>query len=83
MKRVKVALTAVAVFAVVGGALAFKANRLQDSLFVHAATDTKADRCTLQSFGISTIVNGQPSATVASTTALTANCKVINVYEGD
>lgn len=84
MKKITLVLTAVFLVALVGSSLAFKANRSLDHVFIHAATDTKADRCTLQYNGFTTMFTTlSPINTVASTTSLTANCKVINVYPGE
>lgn len=83
MKKITLALTAISLVALVGVALAFKANRALDKVYIHASTDTKADRCTLQYFQHTTFPKGTPVAVVASTTALTKDCKLINVYDGE
>lgn len=80
MKKVKVLLSAVAVFGVIGGALAFKA-RQANFVYVHDTNDTRPAACTLKSFGFTATDNLQPSqALQASSIAITANCKVIPVY---
>lgn len=40
MKKAKIALTAIALFAVIGGALAFKASRIQFTLWTHGTATT-------------------------------------------
>lgn len=73
-------MSAVAVFAVVGAALAFKA-RSTDFVYVHAATDPVAGRCTLKSFGFTTVDNGaQPVQLSASSTTIGSNCPLIDIY---
>ena len=87
MKKVKIMLTAITVFAVVGGALAFKAN----SAFKLYKCNTQTDRCVLagnttytvdlvngQEFQLATITNQAPggiscaAAECTSTTTITA-----------
>lgn len=83
MKKVKIALSALAVFAVVGGALAFKAKQTQ-FLYVHEANDPVPSRCTLQSFAITTNpLLGNKRQILASTTTVASGCPTIDVYDGE
>ena len=82
MKKIKILLSAVAVFAVVGGALAFKANQSQ-FLYVHDANDARISACTKQVFQATLTVNPSPiTVTRASTAFTTAGCPVVTIYQG-
>lgn len=84
MKRVKLALTAVALVAVVGGALAFKASRIDDKVFIHASTDPRPGACTLPLNQYTTSTTGVFSTvTVASTKLLTVGCPINSIYSGE
>jgi hypothetical protein len=54
MKRAKLVLTAVAVLAIVGGALAFKAKRATEFIYLQK---NQAGNCTVTVFSYSTIKN--------------------------
>lgn len=83
MKKVKVVLSAVAVFAVIGGALAFKA-RQTDKVFIHGPNDPQADRCTLVLPQKTTNpALGGLVHTLASTTAVQSGCVAIDIYNGE
>lgn len=84
MKKIRITLYVVAIVGCVSSALAFKVNRASDFVWAHHPTDTKIDRCTFQSFGYTTNpALGGSFERVASTTAMTANCRTINIYFGE
>jgi hypothetical protein len=63
MKRVKIMLSAITVLAVVGGALAFKAQRFSPSAVFCSALDEQGQRiCDFA--GFQTVNNGQVSQTI-------------------
>ena len=89
MKKAKVMLAAVAVFAVVGGSLAFKAARFNDFKLYYSTANpitTKTASCTLvatSQFTITTPVSPvtiTPSTFYSSTTGL---CPTTTVYEAE
>ncbi len=85
MKRAKVILTAVAVFAVVGGALAFKATRTAQALY----TTNPAGQCKVTFFTSLTTQRQsptQPTATITnlySTAPTNAACPLTTWYTID
>ena len=84
MKKVKILLSAVAVFAVVGGALAFKANTLSQIVFVHDANDARISACTKQVLQATLTTNPSPILTTrASVASTTAGCPIKTVYLGE
>jgi hypothetical protein len=81
MKKAKILLAAIAVFAIVGGAYAFKAHRAGSFIYLRALGTTS---CTLsvQSFSISPQFLGQPPVTLTSTyvTNLPGACTLSTLY---
>lgn len=82
MKQAKLALTVVAVFAVVGGALAFKARQAEAKVFRNTTIDGVA-KCTLQSIveDYTTATNGNaflqiPDASFVAKSTATCNTPV-------
>ena len=75
MKKVKVMLGAILLFAVVGGALAFKARNFQSFTFYKEDNAIPTPSCTIAVALFSTVdnVNGTLSATY-STTSSTGRC---------
>ena len=69
MKKVKIMLTAITVFAVVGGALAFKAQKFNSHLFCSGGVSHKS--CDIRVDGITTtnaLGFNQSNCTINSTT---------------
>jgi len=83
MKQVKIAFTAVAVFAVVGGALAFKANRVGQKVYTHDPADTRPSACT-KVFNEKTLELSDQfiTKTLASVAPTTINCPLVSIYQG-
>lgn len=75
MKQAKFALTAVAVLAVIGGALAFKANRQGSNLFIQEQGKNQCTFLTSTPY-VTTPVGVTIRASIASTTA---PCPVLTV----
>jgi hypothetical protein len=76
MTKAKVILSGIALFAVVGGALAFKANRTPFVVYT-GTTDIVANparACTSRTIVFTTDLGGQ--SVRLSTTRLTANCPI-------
>ena len=83
MKKVKILLSAVAVFALVGGALAFKANKPR-SVFVHDANDARVSACTKQIFAATLTANAVPVLTTRATLFPTnSGCPIVTIYRGE
>ena len=83
MQKVKIAFTAVALFAVVGGALAFKANRQTQKVFIHDTADTRPSACTKQVLSRTLAISDQfVTNTYASIAPTTLNCPIVDVYVG-
>lgn len=78
MKRAKIVLAAVAVFAVVGGAFAFKAMDNTKIVFTHNPNDLPTV-CTVPYTGITTVENTRPIQLTA-TTARTLPCTTSTFY---
>lgn len=76
MKQAKLALTAVAVLAVIGGALAFKANSAQTKFFYKVATEAN---CTAPTTLQYVVDPAGPSITNLSTTTVSGACPQIRV----
>jgi len=70
MKKVKVMLTAITVFAVVGGALAFKAQKFHTKLY--CTTQAAVGACTIETPGFS-IVQVDPNDNGELSTCTTTN----------
>jgi hypothetical protein len=76
MTKAKVILSGIALFAVVGGALAFKANRVPIPVYT-GTTDlalNPARACTSRTVAFTTDLGG--TSVRLSTTRLTANCPI-------
>jgi hypothetical protein len=83
MKRAKFALTAIAVFAVVGGALAFKANRTANQFY---RTTVLGGNCTSATTVLYTATpNGNPAITQSTyyTTPVAGACPTLVIYSAD
>ncbi|MGF6928274.1 putative esterase YcpF (UPF0227 family) [Chitinophaga sp. W2I13] len=80
MKQAKFALTAVAVLAVVGGALAFKASRGETLVGFYATTATA--QCTIPTAIANRTLqpNGAGVTTLFSVISTTKPCPVVNTY---
>lgn len=70
MKRAKIALSAIAVFAVIGGAFAFKAKNSAVQIYTHAAGDA-ATKCTVPLTGYTDDRFLEPTIGTLLTTATT------------
>lgn len=79
MKKAKIALTAIGVFAIVGGALAFKANKFGSTVF--CADPAQNNVCSLAKASFTTRDNGQtPVLSSCVSAATTTTCPQINIY---
>jgi hypothetical protein len=84
MKKAKFALTAVAVLAVIGGALAFKASRNAIDWYTDTLTTTQpggpiVKACRAHTFYASTIVDNSPLTLKGYTTTLNVECPTVKV----
>jgi hypothetical protein len=81
MKKVKIMLTAITVFAVVGGALAFKAVKFNTSIF--CTTQAAPGACTVLTPGFSTLPafqGQQPKGNSSCTDSPAGDCAEIPTY---
>jgi hypothetical protein len=83
MKKVKIMLTAITVFAVVGGALAFKAKNFTSSLF--CTSEAAPNSCKTEIGQISLIpVGGEASLGSSSCTSeFDGDCQLRPTYHND
>jgi len=81
MKKVKIMLTAITVMAVVGGALAFKANKFNTKLYCTSQAAPNACTITKDGFSIAPELPGDPSVGSSScTTTTTGDCAFRPTY---
>jgi hypothetical protein len=78
MKRVKIMLTAIAVLAVVGGALAFKAKKFTSTIY---CSDNTTTFCKVPVFGFTTTTDVAPQRN-CSINQLQTDCPLIST-KGD
>lgn len=74
MKKAKIVLSAVALLAVVGGALAFKANRIPKTFYSGPACTTPVV------LPYTTVNNGRPTLQTSVTTIEGAACPLTTLY---
>jgi hypothetical protein len=80
MKKVKIMLTAITVFAVVGGALAFKAKNFTSSLFCTSQATPNACQAQVDNISLKP-VGGEPSLGSSSCTSeFDGDCQLRPTY---
>jgi hypothetical protein len=80
MKRAKLMLAAIAVFAVIGGVYASKSSRITQFVFISDSEST-TNACTSQLFGYTTLPNlSVPTTITASFKSTTLPCPTLRVY---
>lgn len=81
MKKAKFMLAAIAVLAVVGGALAFKIKDSSAIVYTHSATDPTT-LCTVPLTGITNVTNARPTV-LSATFNSASSCTVATFYITD
>jgi hypothetical protein len=82
MKKAKIVLSAIAVFAVVGGAFAFKANRAANRFYTAPNATAPCTVSTLLPYTTSVIV-GAPTIRTYASTAPAPQCPTRTLYFAD
>lgn len=75
MKKMKITLTAVAVFAIVGGALAFKAKKTEHTFYCYNVATQKCDIVT-KSFSTTSLLGTAVHCTTTILPAPPATCTI-------
>jgi len=76
MKKAKIALTAIGIFAIVGGAMAFKTYRGGGIVYTPNAQGV----CNVTVRNLTTTNNGQTPAQILATTSIAQPCVLLTVY---